>query len=191
MQKIHFWHCQRFSENDLPKYFGGKNTSDKRQIKITDHFTARTVFNTVLTGEEMLDLVRDLCTGDTHEPQPNPSAHVEMAKEKPVNRGTFKKLLHTFSINSTQIRRLGCLDLVMQNAYVCSLLSGNHFTSRICRSDEPSFLLFVASCNHHWLSSLTCCLISGAFMDQGRLGNLLDANSLSVQDIVSNVPWKK
>jgi len=26
----------------------------------------RTVFNTVLTGEEMLDLVRDLCTGDTH-----------------------------------------------------------------------------------------------------------------------------
>jgi len=62
----------------------------------------------------MLDLVRDLCTGDTQEPQPNPSAHVEMAKEKPVNRGTFKKLLHTFSINSTQIRRLGCLDLVMQ-----------------------------------------------------------------------------
>lgn len=96
------------------KDFGEKNTSDKQQIKITDHFTARTVFNTVLTGEEMLDLVRDLCTGDTQEPQPNPSAQVEMAKEKPVNRGTFKKLLHTFSINSTQIRRLGCLDLVMQ-----------------------------------------------------------------------------
>lgn len=78
----------------------------------------RTVFNTVLTGEEMLDLVRDLCTGDTHVQKV--AAH----------------LLHQF------------------------------------HSDKETISLreFV-----------------GAFMDQGRLGNLLDANSLSVQDIVSNV----
>lgn len=78
----------------------------------------RTVFNTVLTAAEMLDLVRDLCTGDTH------------------------------------VQKVAA-----------------HLLPRL-RSDKETIPLqeFV-----------------GTFMDRGKLQNLLDSNSMSVNDIVSNV----
>ena len=124
-------------------------------------------------------------------PHHGDSTPVEVNPHDPFRKGMCKKWLRIFCPDCTRTRTSSfCFSLMFGN--LCDLRLAKMDWCLACNSLKETIPLQefvgleVRSCQHkrHKFVGDGC---TGTFMDRGKLQNLLDSNSMSVNDIVSNV----